>query len=400
VIPPDVHFTSFQASEDNVYKVNLVAIDSIGTSLIGDIYPYDRSGGGGTGFKLPYRYASTWRKPASFTGPYAGSLAGIGGGIFSMGDIWADSASGAENLPLHEVVVPSFLLGAKEVTNGQLVKFLNSLDSVVLVPDAMVMKDSLFYRLEPADSIILNDSGVPLDTMVVFHPVRVDTAIPVGRLITILSGNGVDTLVKNSINIFYSDSGDSFFCVTQKQNHPATRVSWACAALYCNWISQKEGLTPCYHLSQNSVYFDSLAPGYRLPTEAEYEYAHSTAFFGVKQRYPWGYSDDKGKYQSDTAITGVVGSKGGYFGLYDMSGNAMEWCHDFSDLKLGASVSDYYTACREGGVTFNPRGPASGTFHALRGGSHTSAGVGSAQRFVYTNDAYKTAGFRIARNVR
>ncbi|MCR4404608.1 MAG: formylglycine-generating enzyme family protein [Candidatus Acetothermia bacterium] len=155
-------------------------------------------------------------------------------------------------------------------------------------------------------------------------------------------------------------------------NHPVTDVSWYEAVKWANARSEREGLTPCYYTSssQSTVYRTGGVDvpiecvkwsgcGCRLPTEAEWEKAARGGLSG--QRYPWGNDIDcaRANYYPCVGNTTPVGSypPNGY-GLYDMAGNVWEWVWDWHD-------SGYYSRSPEA----DPRGPASGSFRVLRGGS-------------------------------
>jgi formylglycine-generating enzyme required for sulfatase activity len=125
--------------------------------------------------------------------------------------------------------------------------------------------------------------------------------------------------------------------------HPMVYVSFDDANAYCNWLSETTG------------------KNYRLPTEAEWEYA---ARGGNKSRgYTYSGSDDadEASWSSDNAgeQTQACGrKKANELGLYDMSGNVWEWCTDwYSDTDYSSSPST------------NPIGPSSGSYRVLRGGS-------------------------------
>jgi formylglycine-generating enzyme required for sulfatase activity len=123
-------------------------------------------------------------------------------------------------------------------------------------------------------------------------------------------------------------------------NQPIIHVDWYDATDYCNWLSEKEGLSPCYSGKGKFVECDFSANGYRLPTEAEWEYA---ARGGTKsQGFTYAGSDnlDEVGWYADNSNDRLqpVGQKlANELGLYDMCGNIFEWCWDWYG-------EDYYAA--------------------------------------------------------
>jgi len=181
-----------------------------------------------------------------------------------------------------------------------------------------------------------------------------------------------------------------------RANNPVEQVTWANAARYCNARSHEEGLDPCYDLSTWRC--DLSAGGYRLPTEAEWEYAcragtRSTWFFGDKpdrlQIYAW-YKANSGKRPRP-----VARKSPNPWGLCDMVGNVWQWCNDTYRV-------DYYKTS----PSRNPPGAARGDFKVVRGGSWDSppSRCRSSARFK-ENPAFVRAcfgrdeyGFRCVRN--
>ncbi len=133
-------------------------------------------------------------------------------------------------------------------------------------------------------------------------------------------------------------------------NYPVHTVNWYDVVKWCNARSEKEGKTPCYNLSTWACNF--AANGYRLPTEAEWEYVARGGLSG--RRFPWGdtithsqanyYSASWPSYDTNptrgchptyatgghpyTSPAGAFAANG--YGLYDMAGNVWEWCNDLS----------------------------------------------------------------------
>lgn len=208
-------------------------------------------------------------------------------------------------------------------------------------------------------------------------------------------------------------SNPSFFV---DPSRPVELVTWFDAVIYCNRLSSYEGWRPCYYWDQGfsevfdgtppvtngTVYWDQTADGYRLPTEAEWEYgcrAGTTTAYNSGQNNssceedqeldPLGwyyYNSDTGFYQMTQSVGGKAPN---LWGLYDMHGNVWEWCWNWHESYPPEPVID-------------PVGPATGTQRDIRGGSYdcSARSCRSAVRF-YAWPSYRNCvlGFRVARTV-
>ena len=191
---------------------------------------------------------------------------------------------------------------------------------------------------------------------------------------------------------------------------PVEKVNWHEAAAYANALSAKAGLTPCYTCptgtkasvicQEASAYAGKkvyTCPGYRLPTEAEMEYAYRAGTTGAF--YNGGITscdgtdanlDKIGWYgQNSNSKTHPAGKKtANAWGLYDMAGNVWEWCHDWLTTYPKTSITD-------------PVG-ATGSSRVNRGGSvsNSAGGARAAYRNYYSpGHRLSNLGFRLARSI-
>ena len=193
-------------------------------------------------------------------------------------------------------------------------------------------------------------------------------------------------------------------------NLPVEKVSWYDALVFCNKLSIAEGLSPAYRVDYktdpeewgpvpttsntlwNAATIVSYANGYRLPTEAQWEYAAKGGNTGEKFTYAGSDTVDDVAWYTDNSddTTHAVGTKApNGLGLYDMSGNVYEWCWD-------------WTANYTSGAQTDPTGADSGRYRVIRGGSY----YGSAPYYIRSHYRYsydphlrdnEELGFRVVR---
>ena len=191
---------------------------------------------------------------------------------------------------------------------------------------------------------------------------------------------------------------------------PVENISWLDAIRFANAKSETAGLTPVYKITEENVTWDRSANGYRLPTEAEWEYAcraetltpfNTETSISTQEANYWGsypYEIEENYFNKSALETKPGGSQGqtvsvgnyasNAFGLYDMHGNVNEWCWDY--------YGEYDT-----GNMNDPTGAQTGTRHVYRGGGWNdfAKNLRSAYRAAGQSDyKYSNLGVRLVRN--
>jgi len=296
-----------------------------------------------------------------------GDVLFIPGGDFWMGDHHGVDSPGDE--PVHFVHLDPFYMGQYEVMSIEYCEYLNG---AYLDGRLRVEENGVVYPI---------DGDIPYcDTLQYIEHSRIS----------------------------WDSTSERFEVLPEvKWDHPVTNVSWFGAVAYCNWKSAQDGYQSCYDLSTWEC--DFTKNGFRLPTEAEWEYAArggltycrfpwGDTIDGSKANYvgsgdpfevgPWPHTTRVGYYDGGQIPAGTDMANG--YGLYDVAGNLWEWCHDWWGL-------DYYSES----VYDNPSGPDSGDRRVLRGGSwfRDVAKCEVAYRgYSDPTDRYLGYGFRIVRS--
>jgi formylglycine-generating enzyme required for sulfatase activity len=175
--------------------------------------------------------------------------------------------------------------------------------------------------------------------------------------------------------------------------NPVERVSWYDAVAFCNALSLKEGLAPAYTIDGTSVKWDPSSPGWRLPTEAEFEFAARGGAKSQGYSFPgadsaegvaWGY------FNASHRTHVVKELPPNELGLYGMAGNVWQWCWDWYEFDRSALPST------------DPRGPDTGSDKVNRGGGWNSDYVDAFRPYYRADDGPDSKeadlGFRVARN--
>lgn len=196
-----------------------------------------------------------------------------------------------------------------------------------------------------------------------------------------------------------------------RDDQPVVQVTWEQAALFCNWLSAKGSLSPAYIKQGDSlVAAEPMGTGYRLPTEAEWEYSARFTSSKATMKYPWGdnfppppqsvnvadlaartivayYLEN---YTDGYPVTAPTGSfRPNELGLHDLGGNVAEWCHD--------NYSIYSYSARK--VYVDPSGPLRGKHRVVKGSSWKDASISALRGSYrdYSNGKRSDLGFRLCR---
>ncbi len=231
-------------------------------------------------------------------------LSYVNGGSFVMG-----SQKTYDEKPTHNVTLTSYFIGQYEITNKEYIDFLNAKN--------------------------IDKTGTS-------------------------NGRKLIDLRDRDCAINYIDGKFHFRenKIAKSDDTPVVEVTWWGAVAYCNWLSEKEGLAPAYCM-ETGEFLDRTGnaekdiikvEGYRLPTEAEWEYAarggenHETLYSGSNN------IDEVAWYGDVKQLNPIGKKKANKLGLYDMSGNVWEWCTDWyiEEAYANHSAKNPYTSKKSG----------------------------------------------------
>ncbi|MCQ2975707.1 MAG: formylglycine-generating enzyme family protein [Bacteroidales bacterium] len=243
----------------------------------------------------------------------------VEGGTFAMGNPGSKAPKGdVDERPVHNVNLKDFYIGKYEVTVKEYKEFINDKSK-----DYFINKRGTHQMPAPPDSTWLAE-----------HP----------------------------------DTKKYYPLPTQKwwgwvDDYPMHHITWFDAVAFCNWLSDKYNLEKCYFENEDGgIECDLSKNGYRLPTEAEWEYAarggqksNNTVYAGSNNPIDVCWFDDTSKMKGPQK----VGTKSANeLGIYDMCGNVWEWCTDFY-------AKDFYSRSPKN----NPVNETITSYRVLRGGS-------------------------------
>jgi len=265
----------------------------------------------------------------------------VQGGAYMMGDIWHEGDKDEQTL--RNVTLPDFFIGTYEVSYEDYINFMNS---VSITPEGNLNENSLVDMYD-------SDCAVEWD----------------------------------NVEFYFQKKSK-----TESKKSAMMEVTWFGAVEYCNWLSLQHGLQQVYEIYPDSVVADWDAKGYRLPTEAEWEYAARSGG-GNDQKYSGtNFTEEIEEYavihyNSNFVVNEVGSLKPNLLGIFDMSGNVFEWCWDWHEHYL--TTNPYF-----------PTGPETGTKRVNRGGSYNFG-----PRYARTSNrnmnspeySFDYIGFRICR---